>query len=310
MRNLIVLLICAMLVAGCAMPGAQKSGGTSGGTPKGGGNSGGGIQIPGTVASCVQSQSFSALAPGTLGKTTELTATVECAGGMSMVAKVDGKAVSTVPVASNASQQVKLGIPASSDGAHTVSVEIGGSEQFSSDWTVAPLGFSELSGLETDAFSFKEWRAVAVDIENPISAARVRAYVKTQQFSLQPNSNVLMEIRSDSGGNPGSLVTSVRQPIRVVTQTDNWVNFDPDEPVTLSPGRYWIVFKVEQTEEVNLVSDLVQLHYVTIDKTAPGNDHTRQMLLDVDPKSGLASETQWTALPYDKEYDVVLTSSK
>jgi hypothetical protein len=71
-----------------------------------------------------------------------------------------------------------------------------------------------------------------------------------------------------------------------------------------------VVLKIEQTEEINLVSDLIQLHYVTVDKTAPGNDHTKQMILNVDEKTGMASETSWEPLHYDKEYNIVLTTSK
>jgi hypothetical protein len=235
---------------------------------------------------------------------------VTCVAGESVVAKVDGVAVASASVTTNATQEVKLGIPAKEDGAHKVTVEIGGTPLFSNDWSVKPLGTTDIKGLETDAISFKEWRGIAVDIDNPITAARVRAYVKTQQFHLQPSSQILMEIRKDNGGKPGDIVAYVRQPIKAVTQTDNWLNFDLDPAKTLESGRYWIVMKVEQTEDVNLVSDLVQLHYVVVDKTASGNDHTTQMLLNVDEKTGMASESSWTPLNYDKEYNIVLTASK
>jgi hypothetical protein len=306
MKNLIVILLAAILIFGCVNPVTPKSGTTTGAqtTPSGG------TTVGQPAESCTQSQTFSDLGSGVLSKTTELVATVTCAAGKNVVVKVDGNAAATAQVSTNATQEIKLGIPATTDGTHKVTVEIGGETLLSKDWLVKPLGTQDIKGLETDAVSFKEWRAIAVDIDNPISAARVKAYVKTQQFHLQPNSNILLEVRKDNGAKPGDLVGSVRNPISSVTQTDNWVNFDFDPALSLSPGRYWLVLKVEQTEDVNLVSDLVQLHYVTVDKTASGNDHTSQMLLSVNEKTGVASESQWTPLNYDKEYNIVLTTSK
>jgi hypothetical protein len=310
MRNIIVLLIAAMLIFGCAVPGGSKTGtqGTGGTGATQGGQ--GGTQGTQPAEECTPSQTFSELEAGLLSKTTELTATVTCAAGKSLVVKVDGEPVVTQTVPSNATQEIKLGIPAEKDGKHTVTVELGGESLLSKEWSVKPLGMQEIKGLETDAVSFKEWRAVAVDVENAISAARVKAYLKTQQFRTQPNSHLLLEVRKDKGGEPGDIVTSVRKPISVVTQSDNWINFDFDPALELQPGRYWLVLKIEQTEEVNLVSDLVQLHYVVVDKTASGNEHNKQMLLSVDTKTGMASESQWTPLTYDREYNIVLTTSK
>jgi hypothetical protein len=303
MKYLIVFLLAAMLIFGCTSPATPKPGGTPGGTTTPGGST-----QPAEV--CTPSQTFSDLGAGTLSKSSELVATVTCAAGKSVVVKVDGVQVLAKSVTTNATQEVKLDIPAATDGKHKVTAEIGGESLFSSDWNVKPLGTPDLKGLETDAISFREWRGIAVDVDNPITAARVKAYLKTQQFKTQPNSHILMEIRKDKGGSPGDIVASVRKPISTVTQTDNWINFDLDPAQTLEAGRYWLVLKIEQTEDVNLVSDLVQLHYVIVDKTASGNDHNTQMLLNFDTKSGLASESQWTPLNYDKEYNIVLTAVK
>lgn len=304
MKYLIAFLLAALLIFGCVGgPSTPSQSNTNQGTPS----------IPGVgqpAAQCTPSQTFSDLPNAVLSSTTQLTATVTCYDGSSIVVKVDGQPVVTQAVTGNATQAVQLGIPATTDGAHNVSVEIGGQSLLSKAWTVAPLGNPDVKGLETDAVSFKEWRAEAVDVQNPITAARVKAYLSTQQSTTEPNSHIVMEIEKDNGGNPGDVVATVKQPIKVVTQSDNWINFDLDPAVTLQPGRYWIVFSVEQTQDVNLVSDLVQLHYVTVDKTASGNDHTTQMLLNVDPKSGMASESQWTPLSYNREYNIVLTTSK
>jgi hypothetical protein len=117
-----------------------------------------------------------------------------------------------------------------------------------------------------------------------------------------------MEIREDDGGEPGSLVSSVKIPITEVTLTYNWIHFDFEPKAHLEEGRYWVVTKVEQTENVKLVSDNVMLHYVMIDKYSPGNDYTLQMLLDVDEKTGFGIETSWEELSYDREYNIVVKS--
>jgi len=305
-----VFLLAVMLAFGCfGCIGSQLLGNQ----PQGGNKSVNLPSIPGTtppVEECTPSQTFSEPADGVLSQTTELVATVTCAAGKQIVVKVDGEPIVTTSVDTNATQPVKLDIPATKDGAHTLTVDIGGETLLSRDWNVQPLGNTEVKGLETDAISYKEWRAMAVDIGNPISAARVKAYLKTQQPMTHPDTNIVMEIRKDNGARPGDMVTSVRKTIKAVTQTYNWINFDLDPAQTLQPGRYWIVLKVEQTEDVNLASDIVQLHYTTVDKTSPGNDHTKQMLLSVDTKTGLASEAQWQPLAYDKEYNIVLTTSK
>ena len=165
-------------------------------------------------------------------------------------------------------------------------------------------------GSITDAISYKEWRAEAVDVETPISAVRVKAYLSTPQSTTQSQTEVVMEIDKDNGDKPGDMVTSVSRPISVVTQTDNWITFDTNPAPTLAPGRYWIVMKLVQTQQVNLFNDIVQMHYVTVDKSSAGNDHTAQMLLNVDEKTGLATASQWTPLTFDREYDIVLTTSK
>ena len=296
MRNLIVILLAAILIFGCVnAPTKAPSGGQT--TPTG--------QTTQTEA-CTQSQTFSDLGPGILGGTSELAATVTCAAGKSIVVMVDGSTVATTVVPSNDTQTIKLEVPATTDGAHKVTVEIDGQTLLSKDWNVDPLGTQGIKGLETDAVSFREWRATAIDIATPITVSHVKAYVKTQQGTTQPDSKVVMEIRKDASGNPGDIVATAKNPISMVTQTDNWLNFD--FTTALSPGRYWLVMRVEQSAGTTLISDLVQVHYVVVDKTAAGNDHTRQMVLDVDTNTGIATETQWTPLTYDKEYNVVVTS--
>jgi hypothetical protein len=260
------------------------------------------------VEACTPSQSFSELGAGTLSKTTELVATVTCAGGKDIVVKIDGEPVVTQTIGTNATQPVKLEVPAITDGTPKLTVELGGETVFSRDWSVKPLGSDDIKGQETDSVSFKEWRAMAVDVENEITAAKVRMYLKRLQYQMQPGTNIIVEIRNDNGGNPGDVLSSVSRPFNVTTLTDNWISFDFDQK--LSPGRYWIVLKIQQTQNAGLLSDVMQVHYVPVDKQASGNDYTREMILSVDTKTGVASETQWQPLSYDRIYSIVLTSSK
>lgn len=301
MRYTILVLITAILLFGCVggQPKANESGGPQ--IPP--------VQIPGTGGlGCTPSFSFAEPAEGVLSKTTELTATATCAAGSTLTAKIDGVDVASASIATNDNQQVKLEVPAVKDGTVKLSVESAGGQLFARDWKVKPLGSEDISGLETDAVLFKEWRAMAVDVDNAITPGRVRIYMKRMQFLTQPATLIVVELRKDNGGNPGDLVASVERPMNVSTMTDNWINFDFASKPSLAPGRYWITVKVKQTEDVNLVSDVIQLHYVPLDKQAAGNDYTRQMKLSVNEKTGFASETQWTPLSYDRKYSIVLTS--
>ena len=139
--------------------------------------------------------------------------------------------------------------------------------------------------------------------------SRVKIYMKRLAYKTQPSTEIVVEVRSDDGGDPGSVVASVKRPINATTLSDNLINFDFATEPTLAPGRYWIVVRIEQTEDVNLVSDTVNIHYVAVDRQAPGNGYTRQMMLDVDKASGFASETEWAPLSYDRVYSIVLTSA-
>ena len=301
MRNIILILLAAVLIFGCVS-------GPKTGAPN---ISSVAVNIPGAPPeACTQSQTFSALAPGILSETSELTATVSCAGGQSIEVDVDGNPATTNQVTTNDTQEVKLEIPATADGSHTLTVQMGGQNVLSESWNVTPLGVQKIEGLETDAVTYKQWIAEAVDVGNQISLPRAEAYLSTEQSKMQPNSTVVMEIRRDDNGVPGDLVGSASDPMSTVTQSDRWIAFDFAPALTLAPGRYWMVVKTVQGTTPSLVTDILQLHYVTIDKTAAGNDYTRQMALSVDENTGAATVTQWQPLPYDKEYDMFLTTSK
>lgn len=300
MRQILIVLLAALLLSGCFGIGGGAKGGT--GTP----------QVPGTtppVEQCSPSYVFSELADGTLSKTASVVATVTCAAGKSLTVSLDGEVVKTTGVDTNATTPVTLEFAPTKDGTVKVEIKSDGEVVFSRDWNVRVLGNPETMGLDTDGVSFKEWRAMAVDVENTIAPDKVKIYMKRMTFNTQEGTTITVQIRSDNNGNPGNVVASVTRPFTVATQTDNWISFDFSPRPTLAPGRYWITMKVEQTEDVNLVSDVAYVHYVIVDKQAPGNDYTRQMILSVDEKTGFASETSWQPLSYDREYSIYLTSS-
>ncbi len=301
MRRILFILLAGLLLFGCFGIGGSK--------PTGGGTT---PQVPGTtppVETCTPSYTFSELSTGTLSKTATLVATVTCAAGKTLEVTLDGTQVMTAGATTNATTPIELEFAPTRDGTIKVEIKSDGETVFSRDWSVKPLGNPETIGLDTDGVSFKEWRAMAVDVQNTISPDKVKIYMKRMSFKTQPSTTLTVQLRSDSNGNPGNVVASVTKPFTVATQTDNWISFDFASKPTLAPGRYWVVMKVEQTEDVNLVSDVAYVHYVTVDKQAPGNDYTRQMILSVDEKSGFASETPWQPLSYDREYSLYLTSS-
>jgi hypothetical protein len=298
MRDIIVLLLAATLLFGCT-GGGQTQGKPV--TP----------QLPGAGAAqaaeaCSPSYSFSELGEGTLSQSEKVVATVTCADGKKLSLKVDGAEEASAAASGNATVPLDLGFYPKKVGTLKVTVESGGETLYSRDLEVKPLGSGDTSGLDYDGASFKEWRAMAVDVGNPIAPDRVRIFMKRIASKYQKGTQIVVELRDDDNGNPGSILAVSKKPINATTMTDNWINFDFDSPQSLAAGRYWIVLRIEQSESVNLVSDVVNVHY-TGDKNADANDYTRQMLLDVDMASGMATQTEWQPLSYDRTYSIVLT---
>jgi hypothetical protein len=296
MRNVIVLILAAVLMFGCTGGGQAKPA-----IP----------QLPGAGAAqaaeaCSPSYTFTEIGAGTLSQSEEIVATATCADGRRLALMVDGDEEASATASGNGTQQLELGFYPKRVGTLAVSVETGGETLHSREVDVKPLGSEDVSGLDYDGVSFKEWRAMAVDVGNPVAPDRVRIFMKRIAAKFQKGTEITVELRDDDNGNPGSILAVSKRPINATTMTDNWINFDFDSPVSLAAGRYWIVMRIEQSESVNLVSDVVNVHYVG-DRNADANDYTRQMLLDVDMSSGMASETEWQPLTYDRTYSVVLT---
>lgn len=301
MKRILVLLLAAFLVFGCTggAPQAKHTSGASAAQP------GAAQQQQGTPA-CTPEYSFSDLPDGTLSRTTHLLATATCAAGKGIVVKLDGAEAARASAATNESSPLDLAFAPRKDGTVKLTVESDGTTVLSKDWVVAPLGNSDTKGVENDAVSFKEWRAMSFTTESGIQPARVKMFLKRLQYKTQPATVLAVDIRSDNGGNPGAILATTERPINATTLSDNWIAFDFAQPPSLAPGTYWVVLRVEQSEEVAVVSDVVNLHYVTVDKQSPGNRYTRQMVLAVDPKTGAATETSWAPLAYDRAYSMTI----
>lgn len=299
MRNVVMLILAAALLFGCT-GGGQTPANTGGNTP----------QIPGTGTGqpeCSPSYAFSDLDAGTLSESANVVATVTCADGKTLSLTVDGDEAATVTVNGNATQPLKMEFYPKKVGTLKVAISNGAETLYSRDWSVNSLGSEDTTGLEYDSVSFKEWRAMAMDVENPITPDRIKVFMKRIAYKTQKGTMIVVDLRKDNGGVPGAVVASVKKPINATTMTDNWINFDFDSPPALSAGKYWVVVRIEQSENVNLISDVVNVHYVSGDKQTEGNTYTRQMLLDVDMVSGMATETSWQPLSYDRTYSIMLT---
>jgi hypothetical protein len=298
--RLVLLLLSVILIFGCtgqggpAAPSApsQPSGPSS------------------PAADCTPDYSFSELEGSTFGGAESMVATVTCAAGETLTLKVDGETVAKQRIAGNSTTPVDFTVPALKEGTLKVTIENDNQTLFSRDWDVEALGNTDLYGTGYESFSFKEWVAMSFDIQNEVELGQVKAYLKRQSSQTQPSTTIVMEVREDKSGEPGALVVSKKLPITDTTLTPNWLKFDLDNKETLEPGTYWVVLKIDQTEDITLVSDVVTVHYAVIDKEAEGNDYTKRMTLNVDLKTGIASESAWEDLSYDREYNIVLGYGK
>jgi hypothetical protein len=299
--RLVLLLLSAILIFGCA----GQTGPTE---PAGPLQPSQPVVVPGEE--CTEDYSFSEIEGSTYGSDESLVATVTCAAGKTLTAKVNGNTVATETVEENSTTPVEFSVPALKEGTLKVTVEDENQTLYSRDWEVEMLGNSDLFGTGYESFSFKEWIAMAFDIDNEVELGQVKAYLKRQSSQTQPSSMIVLEVREDQSGVPGKIVASKKLPIADTTLSPNWLKFDLDEKATLRPGRYWIVLKIDQTEEISLVSDVVTVHYAVIDKDVTGNDYTGRMVLDVDLKTGYASETSWESLSYDREFNIMLGYGK
>ncbi|MEM2908745.1 MAG: hypothetical protein QW590_01800 [Candidatus Bilamarchaeaceae archaeon] len=257
---------------------------------------------------CVPAYTFSKLEKGTLSKETVLAVSASCASGKIISLHVDDEMVAQQTISTNNPAVLNFILVPKRDGTRTIEVRANNNIVYSSQWDVAPLGSMDTSGNKNDPASVKEKIATAFDIDSGITVKRIGAYMRRLYSNTLQNSYVVAEIRADSNGNPASShVAKTRIPITTPTMSERWVWFNFENGVTLQPGRYWVVFGVEQETE-NIVSDVVNIHYVAEDTTVPGNNYTRKMALEWDNNKRTYVETEWQPLSYDRRYAVVLSA--
>jgi len=307
MKKLLLVLASALLIFGCI----SLPGGTS--LPKN-------LSVPTVpnvtqaanqsvtapvVQTCSPSYSFTDPSPAVLGGTGALSVSATCAANKAISVEVAGVSAgqSTVP---GDSAVLNFNLPASADGTVKVEVKSDGASIHSADWEVKPIGYSNTAGIDNDQVSIKNWKAVAFDVQNPISVKKAGAYLRRLQSMTLQGSTVIVEIRSDSGGAPGAVVSSGSLPITGVTMTPNWIYFPMN--AQLQKGRYWLVFKVDQAGSA-IVSDVVNIQYYSADKTKPGNQDHMKMDLQRNEDTQQWEETTWDTLAYDRNYAFSVSSS-
>ncbi len=183
---------------------------------------------------------------------------------------------------------------------------------YSTTWEVLPLGSTDISGNKNDPVSVKEWIATAFDIENGITVKSVGAYMRRLYSQTLEGSQVIVEIRADNSGEPSENYLATNAiPVTDTTMTENWIYINYPAGVELSPGKYWVVFRVTQENEEQIVSDVVNIHYTFGgDTTVPGNDYTRKMGLEWDNPQRKYVETEWQELAYDRTYSVIISGEE
>ncbi|MFH1222576.1 MAG: hypothetical protein V1492_05840 [Candidatus Micrarchaeota archaeon] len=299
----VVLIISLILMAGCTQTGNQvqqavnKTVTTAAGA------------VQNTEPPCETAYQFGTLADGTLGKQTSFTVTATCAAGKTIALYIDDESVATQPLATNATTALNFKLAPKIEGTRKVEVKADGVVINTAQWTVASLGSQDTSGSRNDPVSVKEWVATSYTVEVPVTVKSVGVFMRRLYTETLQNSYVIVELRSDNGGKPSDgVLKAATMPITKPTLSENWLWFNFADGATLQPGKYWVVFRVNQ-ETDGLVSDVVNVHYTAKDTTTPGNDYTRSMLLVWDKNGKAFGQTEWKTLPYDRTYAVVLSGA-
>ena len=300
----VVLILSLILMAGCTQLGGckvQQAVNKTVTTATG--------AVQNTEPPCETAYQFGTLADGTLGKQTSFTVTVNCAAGKTIALYIDDESVATQPLATNATTALNFKLAPKLEGTRKVEVKTDGVVINTTQWKVAALGSQDTNGSRNDPVSVKEWIATSYTVEAPVAVKSVGVFMRRLYTETLQNSYVIVELRSDNGGKPSDGVLKVATvPITKPTLSENWIWINFADGVTLQPGKYWVVLRVNQ-ETDGLVSDVENVHYTANDTTTPGNDYTRSMLLEWDRSGKAFGQTEWKTLPYDRTYAVVLSGA-
>ena len=180
---------------------------------------------------------------------------------------------------------------------------------YNESWEVLPIGSTDTSGSKNDGASVSEWLATSFEIQNSIKVRSVGMYLKRLHSQTMQHSMILVDIRADDGGQPSeNYITVDELPITDTTLTENWIYFNFGDSIELEPGKYWVVLRVTQETQDQIVSDVVNLHYTFDgDTTVPGNEYTKRMRLEWDNDQRKFAKTNWEPLAYDRTYSVIVS---
>jgi len=262
---------------------------------------------------CEASYEFSELpATGTIGQATQFSVTATCAMGKIIALNIDAKQETGGMISSNDPVTFNFVLMPEVEGTKQLSVWSDYDAVYNEAWEVLPIGSTDISGNKNDAASVKEWIATSFEIEDELAIRSVGAYMKRLYSQTMQNSKVVVDIRPDDGGKPGdSYMALVELPITDTTMTENWIYFNFMEEVELDAGKYWVVFRVTQETQDQIVSDVVNVHYTFGgDTTVPGNDYTRKMTLEWDNTQRRFVATDWQELSYDRTYSVIVSAEE
>ena len=259
---------------------------------------------------CTFSSTFSEPKNLRLSHSTSLVGTVTCAKNQIFVLNLDGLDVSRKTISSNSPTPLEFNFYPSSDGLVKISVLSLNSNAsiFSRSLNVSPLGESRTIGKDLDDFSFKTYLAYSFEVKNPISVDKIKAYLRRRDSSVQDVTQIEIQLRPDQTGNPSpNSIASSNRSIHDLGLDDKWLTFNFQSNPTLNPGKYWAVLKIAENPEIRVISDTIGIRTIYGDKDLEGNSYTRVMKLDVDT-SGVAHETSWTPLPFDRTYAITIHS--
>ncbi len=264
---------------------------------------------------CSSSYEFSELpAKGVIGEVVQFSVTSTCASGKTVTLNIDSKKETGGLIATNDPVTFNFVLMPEVEGTKELIVWVDDEAVYSESWEVLPIGSTDTSGNKNDPASVKDYVATSFELENSITVRSVGAYMRLLYGQTQTleGSEIVVDIRRDDGGNPASDYIALSQrPINDATMTNNWIYFNFEDGVTLSPGKYWAVFRVTQESQDQIVSDIVNIHYTFGgDTTVPGNEYTRHMNLDWSSQERRFVKTEWKPLAYERAYAIVISGKE
>jgi hypothetical protein len=295
MKGLIAIFVLFVMFFGCVGEQDQPANVTTGNI-SGPMQNVSGPSIP--SLGCTPSYTITEPKDATLSDSGTLSVKAECAKDKVVEVILDGSMVAKANVPTDSSV-LNFNLVASSEGTKSILVKSDNKTIHSTSWTIKSIGFTDTSGNDNELIAINYKKAIAFNISNDIEVNSVGAYLRRLQ-SFTMGSNMILELRSDSSGEPGSLVTSASVPISKATLTPNWIDFPINAPLT--KGRYWLVFSVDKD------NDNVNIHYIAVDKKAPGNADHLKMDLIKNRDTQLWEETKWERLSFDKKFAFVVSS--